>query len=664
MNQLKAEHSFVKFLLKYCGGPARYKGELMTQGDRTVVRDAIRLWLAVMRDVCVVGGCSSEGRLRLLAKVIHSMDLYDLMITLDFVSDWLTRSVEDQSLRNYQRLKCAVAKECSDAEPIRCVLGLTKQHLLGWFRHRDVASFKAARQAYTFLTRLNLKECALLADTAFEQWWQPEKNFTPENDFSGDEQTIISEWFPFEDAALLYAGFSPTHGGGSTYEGVTSTGAKALLNGYDEKIRTVLLCLGWDPDFRGLMQKPWFLPCDGAQPCTPPSRHKVMFVPKNWKTYRTVSMEPVAYMFMQLGANNAIKRYLRNGHSRMARHYCVDTEDKNRELARLGSIDGSYSTIDISAASDSVSLELALTWFDMSSLGLFVRNLRTDFAEFDCETSEFWGRDRIRDLIRVGKFAPMGSGLCFSIESTVFCAMSESAVRCTPGVRRDYRVYGDDIVIDTAAAPTLMRILQERGFAPNKLKSFMNPPGNDVTDFFRESCGGEYLNGYDVTPKRISRKFSGFLAGLSKSDRNPSSISQLISLANDLYDLRTARSMIISDLLSCRLPVLFDGDGTLGIRSAKPSNYHLPHRWNIHLQRWEVRAIVLISKAKKLAYHEDSYLGEVRLFEYLRLAEASNREHLLYPEDMVGERMDPYQAELSARHKWVVCPEQPENSGQ
>lgn len=662
MNQLKAEHSFVKFLHDYCGGPVRYKGELMTQADRTVVRDAIRLWLATLRDVCVVGGHANEGRLRILAKQVHSMDLYDLMITLDFVSDWLTRSVEDQSLRNYQRLKCAVAKECSDAEPIRAVLGLTKQHLLGWFRLRDVASFKAARQAYVFLSRLNLKENMLLADAAFEQWWRPEKKFAPEYDYSGDEQTIISEWFPLEDAALLFEGFSPTHGGGSTYEGITATGAKALVNGYDEKIRTVLVCMGWDPDFRGLMQKPWFLPDATCKPCVPPNRHKVMFVPKNWKTYRTVSMEPVAYMFMQLGANNAIKTYLRNGYSRMSRHYCVDTEDKNRELARLGSIDGSFSTIDISAASDSVSLELALQWFDESALGLFVRNLRTDFAEFDCETSEFWGRDRIRDLIRVGKFAPMGSGLCFSTESTVFCAMSESAVRCTPGADRNYRVYGDDIVIDTLAAPKLLEILQERGFDPNKLKSFMNPPGDGVTDFFRESCGGEYLNGYDVTPKRISRKFSGFVGRKNKSDRDPSSIAQLISLANDLYDLRTARSMIISDLLSCNLPILFDWDGSLGIRSSKPTNYRLPHRWNIHLQRFEVRAVVLVTRGKKLLYHEDSYLGEVRLFEYLRLAEASHRDHLLYPEDMVGERMDPYSAEIRVRHEWVACPDQPETS--
>jgi hypothetical protein len=670
MNRLKAEHSFVKSLRKICGAPKKYRGLSLGLRDRKVVRDAFMLWLCVLRDLCVEDRVSvNEGRLLAMAKSLDEIDVFEFMTNLDLISDTFLASVEDVSLRDYQGLKSLVVQEGPESVPLRIVMGVIKPHVLNWFRHRDVAGFRAVRAALCFLSRLNLAEQVTLADAAFEQWWQAENDLSQRHDCSGSEQAIISEWFPIENGAIIYSLFSPHHGAGSTYEGIKVTGAKGLVNGYDERLRNVFIAMGWDPDFSGLMQSPYFADAAGKYPVVPSDCHAIQAVPKNWKTYRIVSKEPVAYQFMQLGASAAIQDYLKMRLTSISKHYCVDTEDENRELARLGSIDGSYATVDLSHASDSVSLELALSWFDESCLGLFVRNLRTTYAKFDLEISGFESAEKVQDLIRVEKFAPMGSGLCFPIESIVFCSISESAVRHTRDASRRYAVYGDDIVIDSKAVPWLLEELRDKGFSPNLKKTFFGTKANGVNDFFRESCGGEYLNGYDVTPPRISRKFDGLLTSTCDDNMHrhagrhkATSISQLITLANNLYDYRTARRFIVNDLLSAGVPLLFDSDGTRGIKSSKPSNNHLRRRYNIHLQRWEVWAAELTSRYKGLHYHEDSYLGEIRLFEYLRLAERMHRKHLLYPEDMVDERMDPYSATTSIRYQWVDVPEVPEST--
>jgi hypothetical protein len=92
-------------------------------------------------------------------------------------------------------------------------------------------------------------------------------------------------------------------------------------------------------------------------------------------------------------------------------------------------------------------------------------------------------------------------------------------------------------VILDEAVPSLLKILEDLHFTVNENKSFW---GRELTNF-REACGGEYLNGQDVTPLRISRRF--------KASDSPNTISEAetvqsyISFANEamekgLYNLR------------------------------------------------------------------------------------------------------------------------------
>lgn len=637
MSNLKASLSFVKFLHELCGGPSYYKSHKLSERDTKVSADAIKLWFCVIRDCVCVGKDANayEGRLKKLVTRVFEADLFAFLQSLDLVSEYLLMSVEDKSLRDYDRLKADVVKRAPEAELLSDIVGLTRTHVLGWFQDSSVAGFATAYQVFAFLKRLNLEDDSLRV-AAFENWWACEKGFSAHRTYDGDEQTLIEEWFPIENTALLFESFYPHHGSGSTYEGVRANGEKYLLNGLDDNLTEFLKIVGWDPEFTGLMGKPWLYP---VKPCR---RHKVQFVPKNWKTYRTVSKEPIAYMFMQEGAATSIFSYLKRRMTRISAYYCVDTEERNRKLAQEGSIDGKFATIDLSNASDTVALDLAQQWCSKSALCYYVDYLRTTYAEFD--DHKIFDMP-LEDVVQVEKFAPMGSALCFPIESIVFCAITASAVRHTPGADHRIAVYGDDIVCDVKAVPYLLNRLQELGFTPNTSKSYFN--SGESSDFFRESCGGEYLNGIDITPKRISRKFDGFSSEESRS------IAQLIALANDLYDLKTAREYVLYELLHVRkLPIFFDETGEKGIKTPNPQNTHLDYRWNSDYQYWEVECITLFSRRKQLVYHEDAYLGEVRLFEYLRLAEMSHREHLLDPLDLVDVRMDPYSTELDSRFTW------------
>jgi hypothetical protein len=633
--------------------------------------------------LCVeVGEKAKEGRIIAWAKRLSNYDLFELMSLLSAADELLLRTVADSSLRDLRVFKRTLASMTEyPVEPISDILGLLKPHLLAWFRESSETDFAKVHEAFVFLSRLNLTGNVFCADKAAELWWQCNDKLRQNLEIGVVEQKIIAEWFPLENFAILCEGFDPHHGAGTTAERCRANGEKAGLMGLDEKLFAFLQMVGWDPTFTGVMQRPWYrVPGELVTGEIPIDYHRVILVPKNWKTYRIVSEEPTAYMWAQLGAARAIQRYLKMRISGISRHYCVDSESDNRMLAQEGSKDGRWATLDESNASDLISLEVVTEFFRGSCLEPIIELLRTQYAQFDDESPLFSIRGGVTNRVRVRKFAPMGSGICFLIESIVFCAILEGIARSTPGANHYYKVYGDDIVCHADIAEKVMQRLVELGMEPNKAKSFFNYQDGS-TDFFRESCGGEYLNGIDVTPKRISRKFSGFsreaitsLSDVKWTDMDPRSIAQLISLANDLFERPTARTRVLRAIKELGIPVLFDRDGTKGIKSLNPDNHHLLRRYNADWQRWEVKAAVCYSQPKCMGrldltdeswrsadedpYHYVGYLddwdGEVRLFEYLRLANKSLRRHLWYPEDTVSERMDPYSAELRAAYLWIA----------
>jgi hypothetical protein len=117
-------------------------------------------------------------------------------------------------------------------------------------------------------------------------------------------------------------------------------------------------------------------------------------------------------------------------------------------------------------------------------------------------------------LIELSKHAPMGSALCFPIMALAIWSLL-TAHTCTAQVAKAIRasgslnkrretfkwdkpvyVYGDDIILHSDFADSASQVLESVGLKVNTNKSF-------VRSLFRESCGGEYYNGWDVTPVRL-----------------------------------------------------------------------------------------------------------------------------------------------------------------
>jgi len=223
---------------------------------------------------------------------------------------------------------------------------------------------------------------------------------------------------------------------------------------------------------------------------------RVTQVPKTLITPRTISIEPSYMMLMQQSIARPLMSYLESEHFGFQSIRFTD-QSVNRSLAHEGSIDGRYATIDLSDASDMVSLGLVRSTFKGCAPTFLelIEGCRSRTASLPDGSS-----------IELKKFASMGSALCFPIESMIFFTIVLYACVKASGRRPSRRllreiaatvaVYGDDIIVERQMAPVVMEQLEVFGLRVNRDKSFH-------TGLFRESCGGDYYNGVDVTPAYV-----------------------------------------------------------------------------------------------------------------------------------------------------------------
>jgi hypothetical protein len=206
--------------------------------------------------------------------------------------------------------------------------------------------------------------------------------------------------------------------------------------------------------------------------------NRVTFVPKNWKTDRTIACEPEGNLPLQLAFDTYAKR-------RLKRLWRIDLTNqfRNQEMAREGSICGKYATIDLKAASDSLAYN-TVRWLLPERWFQYVNDIRSPLYRLDDGSCHSYS-----------KFSSMGNGATFALETLVFAAACR-AVGAT-----DFSVYGDDIVITTEHAEAVIRLLDFLGFSTNTEKSFIEGP-------FRESCGLDSYEGTDVTPFYLRNTYS------------------------------------------------------------------------------------------------------------------------------------------------------------
>lgn len=207
--------------------------------------------------------------------------------------------------------------------------------------------------------------------------------------------------------------------------------------------------------------------------------NKVVTVSKNAKTDRTIAMEPDWNMFFQLGIGGAIRRRLQRCFGLLRK----DAQEVNQLLARKGSVDGSLATIDLKGASDCLSLALV-------ELLVPQHVLKHLYA-----TRSPQGVLPNGEVVTYEKISSMGNGYTFELETAIFYCL----VRACSGYAR---AYGDDIICNATSAPAVIEFLEFCGFAVNEKKTHYDSP-------FRESCGGHFHSGVNVTPIYVKKPLKG-----------------------------------------------------------------------------------------------------------------------------------------------------------
>lgn len=279
-----------------------------------------------------------------------------------------------------------------------------------------------------------------------------------------------------------------------------------------------------------------------------------MYVPKGIDSRRIVEPECCERVFNQHGIAEAINFVLEREYGKI---YHRRDSSYNEMLALKGSKTGSYDTIDISSASDSV------RWVLIESL---FANLRPWSTSLRIARSRF---SVLMDGTKVPKLAvgSMGSPVTFPLETLVFAELiKEAATELGSDPNNVYfLVYGDDLVVPSWLSKTALQLLTEYGFQPNMNKTFMGE------ELFRESCGTDAVLGVDITPVRISR----FWSVLDKKDAQ--SVASNVDLANRSFGrLPLVRWYLIRSFEQAGLHLPYSEDRTgLVLKSSHPSNLHL-----------------------------------------------------------------------------------------
>lgn len=186
--------------------------------------------------------------------------------------------------------------------------------------------------------------------------------------------------------------------------GATATRPRRLSQAF-RKVSLRMLCTSRCAPYVEALTKYFGYP---RQKCRIVRGNRVAFVPKSWKTQRTIACEPDGNISLQLTFDTFAKRQLRR--------WGINLSDQglNQSLAREGSISDELSTIDLSRASDTLSLNLVHLLFPRD-WAKFLTALRSDTYEMYPGLTETYS-----------KFSSMGNGTTFPIETIVFAAACRS----------------------------------------------------------------------------------------------------------------------------------------------------------------------------------------------------------------------------------------------
>lgn len=341
-------------------------------------------------------------------------------------------------------------------------------------------------------------------------------------------------------------------------------------------------------------------------------------VPKTWKSLRGISAEPPELQYYQQGLRQWIESGIRD-------HFlsCIDLQDqgKSRSMTLLASRTGSYATIDLSEASDSVTVQLVRDIFGNSLLARWLMATRSSSTRVNSEIS-----------VKTKRFAPMGSSVCFPVECLIFAGISLAVARSNILYRdwkqSDIRVFGDDIIIPTELTAPVCEALHLAGFSVNSGKSFSR-------GYFRESCGEFAWKGKSITPFRFKKVDGGLLSSRHSYEKTAQAISIFNSLEARGY--HATRSYLLSRFMSGNVKIgsrrvsasqqlVFSPYGDRKtVMSTHPTNFHLWKKTSVPLQELHIRCVEWVPKSAGPHQIDDSYLYQ----EWLLLKQKANLDQRL-----------------------------------
>lgn len=468
-NQLKSSYDTMRSSTWAFPLESKYRGNISPK-QREEFASSFTLFATFYWDMrqSIGDGCSIDYAIY-VAQLWYSMcRIQGPVVFFDFLKSLLLAVRHEARLREYRFLASAGQKE----------LSIVKTLIPFLRRRHTISGFRALHAVVNYLCKMGMSRDGL-EESELAAFLECEDRIAGYSD-EGIESHLA------HIAYTWLRGFKFHCRRGTFSNGSTSTCGSSLLQKCKEpgRLRLDTACFLLKEAYR--CNRPRIFPWSINQGGDPVS--KVTFVPKNGTHLRTISMEPAIFNYYQNMFDKQLCGYLLQ---KLPNHFNFDDQTESQLLAIAGSGDGSYATADLSAASDSVSNRL------VSSVFRFLPEMREALQAL--RTQQCLLPDgRLHKLV---KFAPMGSRLCFTIETLIFALCCEYACEVSglsPN-QRSYRVYGDDIVIAAAAYPVLVYILEQLGFVVNLTKSYDDGA-------FREACGAFAYRGRAVTVSSLPRK--------------------------------------------------------------------------------------------------------------------------------------------------------------
>lgn len=452
------------------------------------------------------------------------------------------------------------------------------------FENPDIAAIEGIRQiAYTF-KKLSMP-CSPERDLRALSKYKEVECYLSETMYTGDadlfNQVSRVLWSSVLNESYDLNKFVPRHGPGQTAERISGN-RKYSQRAWTERLEPffpsdafVMSCYSQLDDELDGINHVQFSSLEAELPVM------VRTVPKTLKGPRIIAMEPVCMQYAQ----QAVASYLigkLEKHEITGGHINFTDQSINRGLAMTASSDQSLATLDLSDASDRVPL----------SLVSMMLSINPDIKDMILACRSGAAQLPSGEVIRLKKFASMGSALCFPVQAmyyftiVVMALIREAALPVTlqniKYVSRRVYVYGDDMIVPTEQVDVVIEALTSFYCKVNAQKSFWNGK-------FRESCGMDAYNGEEVTPTYV-RSMRPFDKGQAKE------IISLVATRNLLYrkGYWLTASLLkdwVESAVGHSLPVIKETSPGLGWYSFLEGFQF--DRWNRKLHRYEVSTYVV-----------------------------------------------------------------------